>query len=175
MPGWENGQVSDRADEHAGERSDDRAALRWEGDDELGRMNTGPQRRRGRAARAADGGGAGEGGPVGEDADDTAADLGNLSPARRVITVAAAIWYLLIAVGWVLSVQYTSSGSTSVVVDLPWQFGEFMAMVAGPLVFLAVRRITAERSVLAAATGWLVGALLLLPWPILVLLSRGSA
>lgn len=171
--------MTDRSEDLAGDAPDD-DALRWAGDDDL----VGPETRTVRRRRT---GGAAESSTADAVADrdldlddldlddDSDDDLGEVSSARRALTIVAAVLYLLIFVGWVMSVQYTSSGSSQVVVDVSWQFGEFMAMASAPLVFLTVRQMTSERPLRTALLGWLVGAVILLPWPILVLLARGAA
>lgn len=77
--------------------------------------------------------------------------------------------YLALAVGWILSVQLTGSGSTDLLTEVLWQFGEFTAIVAAPLWFAGTLALTRDaRHVLRA--GWLaLGIGLLLPWPLLPL------
>ena len=83
--------------------------------------------------------------------------------------------YLALAVGWILSVQYTGSGSTDLATEVLWQFAEFTAIVAAPLWFGATLTLTRGGRVITRA-GWLaLGAGLLVPWPLLPLLAAASA
>lgn len=131
---------------------DDEEALRWAGDDESGR------------ARPRLGGTS----PVAEvqKAGDTPEEPG--SRGRRGATVAFAVPYLAITVGWIFSVQQLSSGSGSLFTEILWQFGEFLAMLAAPLWFAATLQLTRDKRPLVRV-GWLaLGLGLLLPWPILL-------
>jgi hypothetical protein len=68
-------------------------------------------------------------------------------------------------------VQYTGSGTTDLVTEILWQFGEFTAIVAAPLWFGAAVTLTREGRAVTRA-GWLaLGAGLLIPWPLLPLLA----
>ena len=79
--------------------------------------------------------------------------------------------YLALTVGWILAVQYTGSGSTALLTEVLWQFGEFTAIVAAPLWFGAALTLTRDGRPVARA-GWLaLGAGLLVPWPLLPLLA----
>ena len=78
--------------------------------------------------------------------------------------------YLAIVVGWILSVQITGSTATDVFSQVAWQFGEFVAIIAGALWYLAVLTLTPDART-RVRVGWFVlGVALLLPWPILLVL-----
>jgi hypothetical protein len=131
----------------------DDEALRWAGDEEQGRA----------APRLA-----GEGAPVAvtpDDADDE--DEAPGSRGRRIATVAFAVPYLALAIGWIFSVQLVDSPGQLFGAVL-WQFGEFLAMLAAPLWFAAT--LTLSRDALPRMrVGWLaLGLLVLLPWPIIL-------
>ncbi|MEO6115231.1 MAG: hypothetical protein ABIP33_02505 [Pseudolysinimonas sp.] len=101
----------------------------------------------------------------GEDADLRSAPT-NL--ARTAATVLFAVLYLGIVVGWILSVQITGSTATDVFSQVAWQFGEFVAIIAGALWYLAVLTLTPD-SRTAVRVGWFaLGVGVLLPWPILL-------
>ncbi|MBN9606183.1 MAG: hypothetical protein J0G30_06190 [Actinomycetales bacterium] len=86
--------------------------------------------------------------------------------ASRALTIASALVYLALTVGWILAVQLTSGG-TDVLSALLWQFGEFLAIAAPPLWFVAVR-VLVPPGRLGVRVAWLLlGAGLLLPWPLL--------
>jgi hypothetical protein len=90
------------------------------------------------------------------------------------LTVMFAVLYLAITVGWILGTGFTSAGSGELLPQLLWQFGEFTAIIAAPLWFGVTVLLTPDR--LGARVGWLaLGALVLLPWPVLPLLVTGGA
>lgn len=140
------------------EPEDEEAALRWEGDEDLGRTTsldrpvaaapTGASAPRPRAVEP----------PVPRD------------PVRAVATGFFAVLLLAEAVGWILVIQRVQSlpafATGSGVVALLGGIARFLALVAAPLWFLAAFRLTAGR---AARVGWLaLGSGLLVPWPLLV-------
>ena len=90
--------------------------------------------------------------------------------ASAAATVLFALVYLAIVVGWILSVQITGSTATDVFSQVAWQFGEFVAIIAGALWYLAVLTLTPDART-RVRVGWFVlGVALLLPWPILLVL-----
>ena len=100
--------------------------------------------------------------------DAAAATRTNLASAAA--TVLFAVLYLAIVVGWILSVQITGSTATDLFSQVAWQFGEFVAIIAGALWYLAVLTLTPDART-AVRVGWFVlGVVVLLPWPILLVL-----
>lgn len=90
--------------------------------------------------------------------------------AGTAVAVVAGILYLAVTVGWIYSVQLTSSPSTELFGEIVWQFGEFTAMIAGPIWFAAV--IARTRGRVGLRLGWFaLGLGLLLPWPVLLELA----
>jgi hypothetical protein len=88
--------------------------------------------------------------------------------ARAAATVLFAVVYLAIVVGWILSVQITGSTATGLFAQVAWQFGEFVAIIAGALWYLAVLTLT-PASGTAVRVGWFaLGVGVLLPWPLLL-------
>jgi hypothetical protein len=139
-------------------RDDDEEAFHWAGDEVGGREG----------ARL----------PI-DDQDATAgsdADVAPAGPALRsqglgtALTLLFGLGYLALTVGWILGTGFTSSGSTSVLVDILWQFGEFTAIVAAPLWFGATLLLTRGSRMLVRAGWLLLGLGVLLPWPLLPLL-----
>lgn len=183
--------MSERSD--PGPDPDDDAALRWAGDE--GRGMAAPRRAAGTDGRIGTDGRTGDAGAEGypgadraESAETGSADAerasaavgpaasaGGLSASRTAATVVFAIVYLVIVVGWVLSVQVTGSGSTDLFVEISWQFGEFMAMVAGALWFAVVLVLSRGRRTLVAVGGWALGALVLVPWPFALLVLESAS
>ncbi|HEV7741618.1 MAG TPA: hypothetical protein VGO65_04305 [Pseudolysinimonas sp.] len=91
-------------------------------------------------------------------------------PATTIVTALFAVLYLAITVGWILGTGYTTAGSVQLLPQLLWQFGEFTAIVAGPLWFAGTVLMTRGGRLLTRA-GWLaLGLGVLLPWPVLPLL-----
>jgi len=132
---------------------EDADALTWAGDEEQGRA---APRLRGEDAPVVVDSAAG---PVAETPG---------SGGRRAATVAFALPYLVLAVGWILSVEQLSSGARDLAYEIVWQFGEFLAMLAAPAWFAATLALTRGSRPLVRV-GWLaLGLGVLLPWPILL-------
>lgn len=102
-------------------------------------------------------------------------------PSSAVSGVLAAVFglvYLVFTIGWILAVQRTDAGTTDLVPQILWQFGEFTAIVAAPLWFGATLSLTrpsqarptqAQPTQAGARAGWLaLGAGVLIPWPLLL-------
>ncbi len=135
---------------------DDDDALSWAGDDARGGID--PLTRNRVAAASVD-----------DDGVDVApATPGNLG--RTAATVLFAVLYLAIVVGWILSAQITGSPAADLFSQVAWQFGEFVAIVAGALWYLAVLTLIPDARN-AVRVGWFaIGVGVLLPWPILLVL-----
>ena len=89
----------------------------------------------------------------------------------RIVTVGFAVVYLALTVGWVLSVQMLAYPDIDLMGEIMWQFGEFLAMVAPALWFVATLGLTppgVARHGLVRAGALLLGAVLLLPLPYLL-------
>ncbi|MEO5535894.1 MAG: hypothetical protein ABIR17_12275 [Pseudolysinimonas sp.] len=134
--------------------ADDDEALHWAGDEERGRDAP-----RLRGSRAPDPAAA-----VAHDGDGEREVVGSRS--RGAATVAFALPYLAWTICWIFVVQRLSSGSTDLATQVLWQFGEFLAMLAGPLWFAATLTLTRESRPLVRV-GWLaLGLGVLVPWPL---------
>ena len=142
---------------------DDEEAFHWAGDEVGGREGARLPSEKTRDAVAGSG------------ADVASAEPGLQSgPATKAVTALFGIVFLALTVGWILSVQYTGSGSTDLPTEVLWQFGEFTAIVAAPLWFGATLTLT-RGGRLATRLGWLaLGAGLLIPWPLLPLLAASA-
>ena len=141
------------------DHDDDDEALRWAGDDVRGGVDPLTRNRVAEAATAS----------IDDGADAAPASPGNL--ARTAATVGFAVLYLAIVVGWILSVQITGSTATDLFSQVAWQFGEFVAIIAGALWYLTVLTLTPD-SRTAIRVGWFtLGIAVLLPWPILLVLA----
>ena len=137
---------------------DDDEALSWAGDDLRGGVDPLTRNRVADVTASS----------VDEGTDAAAATPRNLASAAA--TVLFAVLYLAIVVGWILSVQITGSTATDVFSQVAWQFGEFVAIIAGALWYLAVLTLTPDART-AVRVGWFaLGVVLLLPWPILLVL-----
>ena len=138
---------------------DDDEALRWAGDELRGGVDPLTRNRDSETAAASldDGMDAAPAAPT---------DL-----VRTAANVVFAVLYLAIVVGWILSVQITGSTATDVFSQVAWQFGEFVAIIAGALWYLAVLTLTAD-SRTAVRVGWFaLGVGVLVPWPILLVVA----
>jgi hypothetical protein len=143
---------------------DDEEAFRWAGDEVSGREG----------ARVPASTGAAEGADAGPAPDDEAAPAGR---SRRrgmtLITLLFGLLYLALTVGWTLGTGYTSAGTTQLLPQLLWQFGEFTAIIAAPMWFGTTVLLTPWR--LGVRAGALaLGLGVLLPWPVLPLLVVGA-
>ncbi|MGN6502476.1 MAG: hypothetical protein ACTHKX_06185 [Pseudolysinimonas sp.] len=144
---------------------DDDEAFRWAGDEDSGREGARVPGARGEGA---------------EPPDDAAAPADGAPPAgpprRRgmaAITGLFALLYLVLTVGWILGTGYTSAGTTGLLPQVLWQFGEFTAIIAAPMWFGTTVLLTPWR--LGVRIGALaLGLGVLLPWPVLPLLVVGA-
>ena len=90
-----------------------------------------------------------------------------------LITLLFGLLYLALTVGWILGTGYTSAGTTQLLPQLLWQFGEFTAIIAAPMWFGTTVLLTPWR--LGVRAGALaLGLGVLLPWPVLPLLVVGA-
>lgn len=138
------GDVDEFADE-------DDEALSWAGDEEQGRAAPRLREADAETATAVPG-------------DEQPADAPG-SAGRRAATVGFALPYLVLTVGWILSVQQLSSGATSLFAEVLWQFGEFLAILAAPFWFATTLSLSRDSRPLVRV-GWLaLGFGVLVPWP----------
>src|SRR5690606_23185566 len=76
--------------------------------------------------------------------------------------------YLLYIVGWIIAVQRDTYSQASLLAEIMYQFGEFLA-IASPAIWLgAVLVFTRGGRVLARVLWLLAGLLLLAPWPFIL-------
>ncbi|MBX3193895.1 MAG: hypothetical protein KF727_02195 [Microbacteriaceae bacterium] len=140
---------------------DDDDALHWAGDELTGREGARLPSGRGSDAVAAP-------------ADDAPPAGPPPRPGMAPLTFLFAVLYLALTVGWILGTGFTSAGSTQLLPQVLWQFGEFTAIIAAPLWFGVTVLLTPWK--LGARIAWLLlGVLVLLPWPVLPLLVTGGA
>ncbi|MBI5161678.1 MAG: hypothetical protein HY996_09750 [Micrococcales bacterium] len=148
---------------------DDEAALRWEGDDELGRMTSLDEPRLDAPAT--------EAAPPGEQvvAEPPAAAAGPRDVLLTLVSAGFAGVFLAEMVGWILVVQAVQAGDAlttgSGVLDFIGGITRFLALVAGGLWFVATIQLTRDtrRRRRLARIGWLaLGSGLLAPWPLLL-------
>lgn len=92
-------------------------------------------------------------------------------PGTTVVTILFGLLYLALTVGWIIGTGYTTAGSAQLLPQLLWQFGEFTAIMSGPLWFAGALVLTRSGR-LATRVGWLaLGLGVLLPWPVFPLLA----
>ncbi|MBX9472812.1 hypothetical protein [Microcella sp.] len=156
--------------------SDDDAALRWDdlddpsySDPSLAALAPEPadDDAAGAGSATADGAAAGVGAAPGlERASDAR------SPLATLLTALAAVVYLAYTVGWIIGIGLVPLSGPTLVIEIMYQFSEFLAIIAAPLWFAAVVSLTREGRA-AHRFGWLaLGALVLVPWPFVLGLLR---
>ncbi|GAA1689981.1 hypothetical protein GCM10009792_07550 [Microcella alkalica] len=96
------------------------------------------------------------------------------SPAdrrRSAVTAATGLLagvYLAYSVGWILSIGSLPLTGATLLIEVMYQFGEFLAIIACALWFGAVMALTRGGRP-AVRIGWLaLGTLVLAPWPLLL-------
>ncbi len=133
----------------------DEEALAWAGDERLqAEPLARPTRERGTGAAAVEG-----------ESDPAPTSM----PAPLLITYGIlAGLYLIYTVGWVITVTRSSTSLPSLLGEIMFQFGEFLAIASPGLWFVAVLLLTRGRKPLARL-GWLaLGLVLVIPWPLLL-------
>lgn len=162
---------------------DDDAALRWDDVDDPSYLDPGaaddvPGGLGAEQAEAAAAGGAGSASHDGDgdgDAGDAATDAGAdpaasdlPAPGLRLLTAAFAVVFVLWSVGWIISVGLVPISGPTLVIEVLYQFSEFLAIIASALWFAATVALTPQHR-LAPRLGWFaIGALVLLPWPLVL-------
>lgn len=92
---------------------------------------------------------------------------------RRRAAIAAATGvlggvYLAYSVGWILAVGTLQLQGATLLIEVMYQFGEFLAIIACALWFGTVMALTRGGRP-AVRIGWLaLGTLVLIPWPLLI-------
>ena len=137
---------------------DDDEALRWAGDELRGGVDP---LTRNRVAEVA---------PSSIDGELDAAPATRTNLARTAATVGFAVLYLAIVVGWILSVQITGSSAADLFSQVAWQFGEFVAIIAGALWYLTVLTLTPDSRTGVRVSWFALGVGVLVPWPVLLVL-----
>lgn len=147
---------------------DDDAALRWDEFDDPSYVESDA------AVAAREVGEAGNASAA-SDADTATTDAA-LEPAAAprssalttLLTALFAVVYLAYSVGWIISIGLVPLSGPTLVIEIMYQFSEFLALLASALWFAAVVALTREGRA-AHRFGWLaLGTLVLVPWPIVV-------
>lgn len=89
-------------------------------------------------------------------------------PGRALLTVVAGAVFLALTVGWVLAAPWTPSAEGSLPTAILLQFGDFAAIVAAPLWFVAVLTLGADARTGVRAGWFALGVGLLVPWPLIL-------
>lgn len=153
--------------------SDDDAALRWDNLDDpsysdpaLAALVPGPvdEDREPGAEQGADG--------AAGASTDSARASGRRSPLETPLTALFALIYVGYTVGWIIGIGLVPLSGPTLVIEILYQFGEFLAIIASALWFGAVVALTRDGRA-AHRFGWLaLGVLVLLPWPFVLGLLR---
>ncbi|KQV24493.1 MULTISPECIES: hypothetical protein [unclassified Microcella] len=90
---------------------------------------------------------------------------------RTAVTAATGLLagvYLAYSVGWILSIGALPLTGATLLIEVMYQFGEFLAIIACALWFGTVMALTRGGRP-AVRIGWLaLGTLVLVPWPLLI-------
>lgn len=90
---------------------------------------------------------------------------------RSAVTAATGLLagvYLAYSVGWILSIGTLPLTGATLLIEVMYQFGEFLAIIACALWFGTVMALTRGGRP-AVRFGWLaIGTLVLVPWPLLI-------
>jgi len=155
---------------------DDDAALRWEQFDD---PSYGESEAAIAARTAAEAGDAGNGadasspdafspGAVLDAHTDAATTLTRTGLGTNLLTGVFAVVYLAYSVGWIIGVGLVPLSGPTLLIEVMYQFSEFLAMIASALWFAAAVALTRGGRA-AHRFGWLaLGTLVLIPWPILL-------
>jgi hypothetical protein len=76
--------------------------------------------------------------------------------------------YLLFTVGWVIAVGRISSGATTILAEIMFQFGEFLAIASPAVWFGATLLLTRHRKPTVRLLWLVVGLLVLAPIPFIL-------
>ncbi|MFN4002996.1 hypothetical protein [Microcella sp.] len=106
---------------------------------------------------------------------DEAPDAGTEPPAPggpalglRLLTGLFALVYLAWSVGWIIGIGLVPLSGPTVLLEVLYQFSEFLAIIASALWFAAVVALTRDGRA-AHRIGWLaLGTLVLVPWPVVL-------
>ncbi len=157
--------------------SDDDAALRW---DELDDPSYSDPSLAALAPDESDGDVSDADGA--EQGADAPADPARASDRRsalvRLLTGVFAVVYLAYTVGWIIGIGLVPLSGPTLVIEIMYQFSEFLAIIASALWFAAVVALTRDEALPRGGRavyrfGWLaLGMLVLLPWPFVLGLLR---
>lgn len=149
--------------------SDDDAALRWDEYDDASHVESDAAI----AARAAAEADDDEANPASVTDGAPDADTEPAAPERpaaglRLLTALFAVVYLAWSVGWIIGISLVPLSGPTVLLEVLYQFSEFLAIIASALWFAAVVALTRDGRA-AHRIGWLaLGTLVLVPWPVVL-------
>jgi hypothetical protein len=89
------------------------------------------------------------------------------SLAMTLVTAVGALVYLAYSIAWIIGAGSLPLSGPTLVLEVLYQFAEFLAISASALWFVTAVMLTAGRP--GRRAGWLaLGALVLLPWPLVL-------
>jgi hypothetical protein len=94
------------------------------------------------------------------------------SPLATLLTALFAVVYLAYTVGWIIGIGLVPLSGPTLVIEIMYQFSEFLAIVASALWFAAVVALTREGRAVHRLRWLALGTLVLLPWPFVLGLLR---
>lgn len=140
-----------RPDGAGGEPDADEEALRWEGD-EPDRLDVPQPRPRARVV----------------DVPEAPTERAPMPAVLLVVYGVFAGLYLIWTIGWVITVTRSTVTLPTVLSELMYQLGEFLA-IAGPALWFAAVLLLARERAAAVRIAWLaLGLVILVPWPTLL-------
>jgi hypothetical protein len=148
----------------------DDAALRWDEFDDASHVESDAAIAALAAAEAGDDDEAGtasatDGAP---DAATEPAAPQNSTAGLRLLTALFAVVYLAWSVGWIIGIGLVPLSGPTVLLEVLYQFSEFLAIIASALWFAAVVALTRDGRAVHRI-GWLaLGTLVLVPWPVVL-------
>lgn len=125
-------------------------ALAWAGDDDPSHVD-GPSRQ-----------------AQPKQAPDAAADKPTIGSMLLVTYGVLAGIYLIYTLGWVVSVQRSTTTLPTLFAEIMFQLGEFLAIVSPALWFAAVFALTRVQKLIVRLLWLLAGLVVVLPWPFIL-------
>jgi hypothetical protein len=94
--------------------------------------------------------------------------LGRKSLASTVLTAFFGLVYLSYSLGWIIGINLVPLNGPTLVIEVMYQFSEFLTILASAMWFATVLSLT-RKGRAVHRFGWLaLGTLVLIPWPIVL-------
>jgi hypothetical protein len=94
--------------------------------------------------------------------------VGRKSLASTVLTAFFGLVYVAYSLGWIIGINLVPLNGPTLVIEVMYQFSEFLTILASAMWFATVLSLT-RKSRAVHRFGWLaLGTLVLIPWPIVL-------